>query len=50
MGTRYEVRWSNGYWKLFDTHWYCSAEIHFLRSDAIEAANWLNSRASRSHR
>lgn len=34
---RYEIRFSNGYWKLFDTHEYCSVAAFGLRAWADEA-------------
>ena len=32
-----ELRWSNGYWKLFDTERYTSIAMFGLKKDAIEA-------------
>lgn len=37
---RYEVRWSNGYWKLFDTKIYASVDTFGLKTQAAEA--WLD--------
>lgn len=34
---RFEVRWSNGAWKLFDTHWYSSIDIFGTAKEAWAA-------------
>lgn len=34
---RYELRWSNGYWKLFDTRNYCGVDTFGLREHGLEA-------------
>jgi len=39
---RYQVRWSNGYWKLFDTQEYRSVDIFRLRAHAEEALSQVN--------
>lgn len=41
---RYEVRWSNGFWKLFDTYRYTSLDRFYLESEAVTAVAWMNSR------
>lgn len=39
---RYEIRWSNGYWKVFDTRFYCSVEAFGLRTHAEDALlEWM---------
>ena len=43
--TRYQVRWSNGYWKTFDTFLYCGISLHQSKVDAEHAVADLNSRA-----
>jgi hypothetical protein len=39
---RYEVRWSNGFWKVFDTKFYCSVEVLGLREQAVKATQEWN--------
>jgi hypothetical protein len=39
---RYEVRFSNGAWKAFDTVNYRSYDIFRLQSEAVLAVAWLN--------
>jgi hypothetical protein len=43
---RYLVRWSNGYWKTFDTVKFDDVAVHGLERDAREAVKRLNSRHS----
>lgn len=42
---KYEVRWSNGYWKMFDTEEYKSVAIFYLKTTADEAVAKKNVRA-----
>jgi hypothetical protein len=39
---RYEVRWSNGYWKAFDTITYREVALFYLKKDAVESTNSAN--------
>lgn len=39
---RYETRWSNGFWKVFDTLNYTSIEAHHTRASADEAVRVAN--------
>lgn len=39
---RYEVRWNNGYWKLFDKHYYTDAAIFGLKKEAEQEAAKAN--------
>lgn len=41
---RYQARWSNGYWKTFDTVAFTDIEIHGLQKDANDNAARLNAR------
>lgn len=39
---RYEARWNNGFWKLFDTQNYADVEIFYTKKEldaAVEQAN-----------
>jgi hypothetical protein len=47
MQDRYEVRWSNGFWKLFDRHFYKGFAKFSLRKDARAAADRMNGQAAR---
>ena len=40
---RYQVRWTNHYWKTFDTHAYTDAAIHMTRAEAEANVARLNS-------
>jgi hypothetical protein len=39
---RFEVRWNNGYWKVFDTHKYTDVNKAFLKKDALAQVKKLN--------
>ena len=39
---KYEVRWSNGFWKTFDTDRYESVAVHHSEAEAIVAAARAN--------
>jgi len=39
---KYEVRWSNGFWKTFDTARYESVAVHHSEAEAIAAAARAN--------
>lgn len=39
---RFEVRFSNGYWKLFDTVEYESAELFYIKREADAACDRAN--------
>lgn len=41
---RYQARWSNGYWKTFDTVGYKDVAMHLLKREADEAVTKLNAR------
>ena len=41
---RYEVRWSNGYWKLFDNHFYRGFAAFGLKKDALKALTRMQQR------
>lgn len=43
---RYQVRFSNGYWKAFDTFLYKTVREHDWQADAYDHAAWLNNRRS----
>lgn len=34
---RFEIRWSNGFWKIFDTKWFRGVRMFGLKVDAEEA-------------
>lgn len=40
---RFEKRWSNGYWKLFDTHFYSSVAIFGTEKECAAAVAKANS-------
>lgn len=42
MTARYTVKFTNGYWKVFDTENYTDFAIHFLKSEANLHRNRLN--------
>lgn len=39
---RFQVRFSNGYWKAFDTELYTSVDIFMLKKEAFQAVRKLN--------
>lgn len=39
---RYQTRFSNGFWKTFDTHTYTSIRVHYTQADAVIAAARFN--------
>jgi len=39
---KYIVKWTNGYWKCFDTYKYEDISMHGLKSDADKACQRLN--------
>lgn len=39
---RYEVRWANGSWRLFDTEQYTTAELFFIKKEADAACDRSN--------
>ena len=39
---RFQVRFSNGFWKSFDTEEYTSVDIHLLKKEAVQAVRKLN--------
>jgi hypothetical protein len=43
---RYQVRWSNGYWKLFDAKTYASVDTFGLEAQAVEAAASANTQGT----
>ena len=43
---RYETRWSNGFWKVFDILEYTSTEVHYIRASAEAATTSANERAA----
>ena len=45
---RYQVRWSNGYWKTFDTKQYQDVDIHDTKREAEYCVGKLN-RPGRYH-
>jgi hypothetical protein len=42
---RYVKRWSNGYWKTFDTVDYNDVRIHDTEREATESASRMNANA-----
>lgn len=42
---RFQARWTNGYWKLFDAQIFTDLAIFGLRVEAIEAATAANRRS-----
>ena len=40
---RFTVRFSNGYWKSFDTQRYTACELHLTYVDAVKSVSRLNS-------
>jgi hypothetical protein len=40
--TRYTVKFSNHYWKVFDNQEYTDVKLHFLRTEAEKHAEYLN--------
>jgi hypothetical protein len=44
---RYELRWSNGAWKLFDTFWYAGIQAFGLKKDAEAAVEDANLEAAK---
>lgn len=42
MQARYQVRFSNGYWKLFDTDLYASVDSFGLKTNALNACFFAN--------
>jgi hypothetical protein len=44
---KYIVKWTNGYWKVFDSETYQDVSIHNLRSEAEVNAVRLNTRKPR---
>lgn len=42
---RYQARWSNGYWKTFDSIRFEDVAIHFLKREADESAVKMNARS-----
>jgi hypothetical protein len=43
---RYEVRWCNGYWGLFDTESFARVDTFSLKTYALEACFWANETGS----
>lgn len=43
---RYIVRWSNGFWKAFDTMSFADVSIRFLKADAEATVHRLNRTAA----
>lgn len=43
---RYTAKWSNGAWKLFDSHEYDDIEIFDRQVDAEDAAAYMNARVT----
>jgi hypothetical protein len=41
---RYEVRWGNGYWRVFDTERYTTHSLCGLKKEAVVAVAMLNKR------
>jgi len=41
---KYEVRWSNGFWKTFDTACYESVACHNSQAEAVIAVSKANGR------
>lgn len=39
---KYEVRWSNGFWKTFDTSRYESVAVHYSQAEAVIAVSKAN--------
>ena len=39
---RYETRWSNGYWKVFDTQLYTTARVCTLKTTALFMTGKMN--------
>lgn len=44
---RFQVRWSNGAWKLFDTERYTAVDIFAMKRDALVACAEANDPASK---
>lgn len=41
---RYEVRWANGYWRIFDTERYTTLSLSDRKKEAVAAVAVLNKR------
>jgi hypothetical protein len=39
---KYTVKWNNGYWKVFDNHYYADVSMHGLKIDAEKACLRMN--------
>jgi hypothetical protein len=39
---RYQVKWNNGFWKVFDTVNYKDVAMHLLEVDAVDHVKFLN--------
>jgi len=46
MAPKFEARWSNGSWKLFNTHTFAAVEPFYLQRDAVHAAERANARTN----
>lgn len=42
QNTRYTIKFTNGYWKVFDSLDYSDVKLHYLQSEAIAHVNYLN--------
>lgn len=42
MNSRYIAKFTNGFWKVFDTVEYRDISLEYLRKDAVEKASRLN--------
>lgn len=41
---RFETRWANGYWRVFDTQRYTTVRLHWLLSEAMSDVARMNSK------
>lgn len=45
---RYQVRWSNGYWKTFDAQAFADVELHSTKVEAERDVEALNAKIKRA--
>ena len=42
MNQRYQTRWANGAWRVFDTHNYTTVRLCYMQADANAACHEMN--------
>lgn len=47
MKARYEVRFTNGYYKAFDNEVYTDVALHYLKTDAEKHVEFLNNKGGK---